>query len=105
MIRAEIVGHNRAVACGIEAVADAPVLALCRKLLAAGYDSAESLEAWRGDVLCLRVSSIGRGAALQVNELGRTRFVKYRSLPLALRGVSRLPVEPSIEQNEKPVGR
>jgi len=60
-------------ALGITAKSDSPVLALCRKLIAAGHDPATPLEAYRGDALALRVKSIGQGANLQVN--GNTRLV------------------------------
>ena len=39
----------------------APVLDLCRELLAAGFNPASPLEAWRRETLCLRVRSIGEG--------------------------------------------
>ena len=60
--------------------AAAPVLALCRKLMAAGHNPATSLEAYRGEVLCLRVRSIGEAAMLTVKETGTgPRFVKFES--------------------------
>jgi hypothetical protein len=39
-------------------------LALCRKLIAAGYDPTLPLHAYRGDTLALKVCSIGEGAHL-----------------------------------------
>jgi hypothetical protein len=45
----------------------APVLVICRVLVAAGCDPATPLEAYRGDMLCLRVRSIGEGANLEIN--------------------------------------
>jgi hypothetical protein len=42
------------------------VLDLARKLVAAGYDPATPLEAWRGSTLCLTVGSIGNAARLRV---------------------------------------
>jgi hypothetical protein len=65
-IRAELSGSDRCRALGIEARSPAPVLALCRLLLAAGLDPARALEAYRGAVLCLRVRSIAEGAALEI---------------------------------------
>ena len=65
-IHAEIVGDNTCSALGITARATAPVLALCRALIGAGYNSATPLQAYRGDILCLTVRSIGLGAALEV---------------------------------------
>ena len=78
MIRAAIAGRNRAEANGISVIAAAPVLALCRKLIAAGVDPAEPLEAYRGDVLCLRIRSIGEGASLGVQEEPKLRFRPYQ---------------------------
>ena len=46
----------------------APVLAMCRALIDAGYDPERPLEAYRGQTLCLRVSSIGYGAQYTVEE-------------------------------------
>ena len=62
VIRAELIGSDRCEAEGIIARGYAPVLDLCRKLVAAGYNPASPLEAWRGETLCLRVRSIGEGA-------------------------------------------
>jgi hypothetical protein len=70
-IRAELTGSDACTACGITSRSSSPVLALCRKLVQAGHDPATPLEAYKGDTLCLRVRSIGEGARLQVNSLGR----------------------------------
>jgi hypothetical protein len=61
-ICAELVGSERCTALGITARSTAPVLALCRALIEAGQDPDRPLRAYRGDVLCLRVHSIGKGA-------------------------------------------
>jgi len=61
IIRAEL-SDDTCSALGITAKADAPVLALCRKLVDAGHDPATPLEVYRGDTLALRVKSIGLGA-------------------------------------------
>jgi len=53
--RAELRGDDICDACGITVRSSTPVLALCRKLVKAGYDPATPLEAYRGDTLCLRV--------------------------------------------------
>ena len=53
---------NRCTAEGITATSNAPVLALCRKLIAAGYDPATPLEAYRAATLCLNIRSIGEAA-------------------------------------------
>jgi len=65
-IRAALIGTETCKAAGITAHGSAPVLALCRRLVAAGHDPGTPLEAWRGDVLALRVRSIGEAARLRV---------------------------------------
>lgn len=45
-----------------------PALALCRKLVEAGFGPARPLECWRGETLCLTIASIGAGALLTVAE-------------------------------------
>jgi hypothetical protein len=67
-ICAEIVGSDSCSALGIEARASAPVLALCRNLLAAGLDPDAAVEAYRAGTLVLRVRSIGEGALLTVED-------------------------------------
>ena len=66
-IRATLTGSDWCEAEGHTVRAYAPVLAMCRKLPAAGYDQAMPLEAYRGDTLCLKVRSIGEGANLEIN--------------------------------------
>jgi hypothetical protein len=65
-IRAELIGSDECTAAGLTISGRAPVLALCRQLIADGYDPGLSLEVWRGPVLCLRVRSIGEAAQLRV---------------------------------------
>ena len=79
-LRAEIIGDDRATCNGLEAQHNAPVLALCRKLVAAGHDPATPLEAYRGEVLCLRVRSIGEGAKLTVDETRSPPVCEVQSL-------------------------
>ena len=102
-VRAELTGSDRCGALGIEVRGAAPVLQndlydqsqmfcrlcrlcrsrlLCRKLVAAGYDPALALEAYRGDVLCLRVRSIGEAAGLEINAKG-TGFKPFRAVRTA----------------------
>ena len=66
-LRAELAGDDSCNALGITVKSSSPVLALCRMLIEAGHDPASGLEVYRGDVLALRVRSIGDGAKLQVN--------------------------------------
>jgi hypothetical protein len=65
-IRVTLIGFDRCEAAGISVRGYAPVLDLCRELVAAGFDPACPLEAWRGQILCMRVRSIGQGARLTV---------------------------------------
>lgn len=67
VIRAEIIGDTCTTA-KVTARSHAPVLALCRKLVEAGVDPATPLKAYRGDTLCLTVSSIGWGARHTVKD-------------------------------------
>ena len=81
-------GNDRCTAEGITVVATAPVLGICRKLVEAGHDPATPLEAWRGDVLALRIRSIGEGARLQPASHGvgfelRPDCRSRRALPVA----------------------
>jgi hypothetical protein len=64
-IRADLIGHATASACGLVAHSGSPVIALCRRLVDAGHDPESSLEAYRGATLCLTVRSIGEAANLQ----------------------------------------
>jgi Holliday junction resolvase len=61
-IRAELIGSDECTAAGLTIRGRAPVLALCRQLIADGHDPGLPLEVWRGPVLCLRVRSIGEAA-------------------------------------------
>ena len=65
-IRAALIGSDRCEAGGISVCGAAPVLALCRKLVSAGHDPERPLHAYRGNVLALRVRSIGEGAQLAI---------------------------------------
>jgi hypothetical protein len=47
-LRAELVGSNRCTATGITTIGPAPVLALCRELLATGLDPDQPIEIYRG---------------------------------------------------------
>jgi len=52
---------------GITARGVAPILGLCRRLIAAGYAPGSELECFRDGVLAVRIRTIGEGAALEVN--------------------------------------
>jgi hypothetical protein len=81
-LRAELAGSDQCAAAGITARGAAPVLRLCRLLIAAGHDPRRRLEVYRGAVLALRVRSIGEAAALEINSKG-TRFVAARPVRTA----------------------
>jgi hypothetical protein len=82
-LRADLIGSSTCSEAGITANGTAPVLTLCRRLLAAGLDPDQALEVYRGAVLALRVRSIGEAAKLTVEECsdGRPRFRPYRPRP------------------------
>ena len=65
-IRATLIKSNRCEAEGLSVCGYAPVLEMCRELLAAGFHPACPLEAWRGETLCLRVRSISESAGFTV---------------------------------------
>jgi hypothetical protein len=69
-IDAELSKDEICSALGITVQSSSPVLALCRKLVALGHDPSTPLDAWRGDVLCLRIRSIGEAAGLEVSPHG-----------------------------------
>jgi hypothetical protein len=79
---------------GIVVKHTAPALAMCRALIDAGYDRERPLEAYRGEMLCLRISSIGHGAKFTVkdNRYGTPALRRYEASP----GVSTAsPIRPS----------
>jgi len=65
-IPAALIGSDRCEAGGISVCGAAPVLALCRKLVSAGHDPERPLHAYRGNVLALRMRSIGEAAQLAI---------------------------------------
>jgi hypothetical protein len=81
-IHATLIGSNCCEALGITARGYAPVLELCRALVKAGPDPGRPLHAYRGDVLALKVQSIGEGARLTVREdRAGPRFVAWEPFP------------------------
>jgi len=81
-IRADIVGDDHCTALGITAHGAAPVLKLCRLLVAAGVPAGTPLYAYRGRVLCLTVRTIREGATLTVDETC-SAFAKWKAFPYA----------------------
>jgi hypothetical protein len=81
-IHATLIGSNCCEALGITARGYAPVVELCRALVKAGHDPGRPLHAYRGDVLALKVQSIGEGARLTVREdRAGPRFVAWEPFP------------------------
>ena len=66
-IVATLVGSDIAVALGLTAQSSSPVIAICRKLIEAGYDPTTPMHVLRGETLALTVRSIGEGSALEIN--------------------------------------
>ena len=69
-IRAMLFGSDQCRAEGFTVRAAAPILEMCRLLVAAGDDPARPLHCYRGNVLVLSVSSIAIGAQLRVRGSG-----------------------------------
>ena len=77
---AKLSGNGTCSATGFKVTGHAPVLALCRELIAAGLDPDQALEVYRGAILALRVRSIAAGARLTVEDdsRGTPRFRPWR---------------------------
>jgi len=81
-IHATLMGSSCCQALGITGRGCAPVLDLCRALVEAGHDRRRPLHAYRGDVLALKVRSIGKGARLTVREdRAGPRFIAWEPFP------------------------
>jgi hypothetical protein len=81
-IRAELIGENECRAGSIVVrSSNAPILLICRKLVEAGVDPSQRLHAYRGDVLCVAIRSIGEGAKTTVKDRPHGPvFEKWRPL-------------------------
>src|SRR5262245_19067020 len=76
-IVAQLSSDTFASALGFTVKSPSPVLALCRKLVESSTcGSSIPLECFRGAILCLKVRSIGEGAALEIDS--RPRFQRRR---------------------------
>ena len=73
-VRADLIGNDVCMGTGLTVRSTAPVLALCRALLAAGMNPDQALKVYRSGMLALTVRSIGEGAELEINSKG-TDFV------------------------------
>jgi hypothetical protein len=76
-IRATLIGSNCCEALGITERGYAPVLDLCRALVAAGHDPRRPLHAHRGNALALIIRSIGDAAQLRI----ATHGVGFERIP------------------------
>ncbi len=70
LIYADLSNDDVCEALGITIKSPSPLLDLCRALVEAGCDPSTPLEAYRGDVLCLRIRSIGEAAKLEIGSDG-----------------------------------
>lgn len=77
----QLTGPDRCEFDGIVVKHNAPVLAMCRALIDAGYDRERPVEAYRGETMCLRISSIGHGAKFTVkdNRYGTPALRRYEA--------------------------
>jgi hypothetical protein len=80
-ISATLRGDEECEAVNVVVTGHAPVLKLCRELLAQGVDPDTALTVYRNGIVALRVRSIGKAARLTVKDDGNTgtpRFVAYQ---------------------------
>jgi hypothetical protein len=77
VIRVELTSTGACTAANITARSHTPVLALCRKMIAAGIDPATELQVFRGDTLALTIRNIGEAAKLTVRESGSDCRPRY----------------------------
>lgn len=73
-MRAELIGSDRCEAEGVTVRSAAPCLAMCRKLIEAGYDPTRPLHAYRGSTLCLKVRTLWESSMLECQEGGGFRL-------------------------------
>ena len=59
---------ERCTAEGLEVKANAPGLAMCRRLLEAGFEDSRPLHCYRGKELAMKICSIGWGARYAIEE-------------------------------------
>jgi hypothetical protein len=95
-ITAELSGSSSCVckSLGVSMSGNAPVLAMCRELLAARADPDSSLTVYRKGILSLRIRSIREGARLTVKEpdRGRPHFARWSAFAPS-------PVAPLVREN------
>jgi hypothetical protein len=96
----QLSGSDTCSAEGIAVKAKAPIFALCRRLVAAGFNPAASLFAYRGDTMCVRARSIGEAAMFTVTERDRDglKIERWRPFPahaVALKKSKKITKRPS----------
>jgi hypothetical protein len=90
IFRVELVGSDQAIAYGLTARGYAPLCQLCRRLIEAGFNPGQPVEAYRGNVLALRARSLRMAATLTVEDGrdGRPRLRPYRPPSVGVAGQS-----------------
>jgi hypothetical protein len=109
-LHAELLDSDTCSTAGITTAGNAPVLALCRRLLTAGLDSHAPLQVYRDGTLALTVRSIAEGARLTVKDDNRgiPRFRSRRPGPAGRargagrRGLSITPFEVAATHARRP---
>ena len=99
-ILAQFIKSDRCTAEGLEVRANAPGLAMCRKLIEAGYDPNRPLHCFRGEEIAMTISSIGYGAEYSVSEPSTgsgVRLVPYSEGPKKSGAASRIEFPDAAE--------
>jgi hypothetical protein len=89
--RAELTGDDICSVLGVTVQTSSPILALCRKLIEVDRDPSTSLEVYRKNILCVRITSIGQAAQLEPSPTG-VGFVRRHS---RLRAAPSTPTAPA----------
>jgi hypothetical protein len=71
IIHAKLAGSDTVAAQGHSVKNNLPVIALCRLLVAEGFDPASPMHVYRGETLALKIRSIGEAARLRPATEGR----------------------------------
>jgi hypothetical protein len=106
LLHAELVGSNRCAIVGFTATSTTPTLALCRTLIAAGFDPTTPMECYRDGVLALRIRAIGEAAALEPSGEG-TGFRRRRqpdAAPLIAPNSAGGPKQPNALTTPQEIG-
>ncbi|MGC1359409.1 MAG: hypothetical protein WA851_27150 [Xanthobacteraceae bacterium] len=85
-IHAEIVGSDTVIVGDMVVVCAAPIITICRELVARGADPAIAMLAFRSNQLAVKVRAIGEAAQLEINGKGsgfKHRATVGRASPIA----------------------